>query len=46
MNEAQLIEAGQRYALDPTHTESLDQVCDHSHMSIRPPRTSHPPPEP
>ena len=29
MSEYELITAGQRYALDPTHTESLDQVCEH-----------------
>ena len=49
MSEGELISAGQRYALDPTHTESLDQECEHSHMSVRPPRKSHPPkplPEP
>jgi len=28
-NETQMIQAGQRYALDPTHEESQDQVCDH-----------------
>ena len=28
--EQELILAGQRYALDPTHTESLDEVCDHA----------------
>ncbi len=28
-HEQELIAAGQRYALDPTHTESLHEKCDH-----------------
>jgi len=43
--EHELITAGQRYALDPTHTESVNEVCDHSgsSMSVRPPRGVHKP---
>lgn len=42
LTEEQLIQAGQRYGLDPTHTESLEQTCNHVGQSIRPPRTKHP----
>lgn len=28
--EEELILAGQRYALDPTHKESLNEECDHT----------------
>ena len=44
MREHELILAGQRYALDPTHTESLNEVCNHggsSFSGVRPLRTEH-----
>ena len=35
-SEHEMILAGQRYALDPTHTESLNEKCDHAGSKIRP----------
>ena len=44
-SEHELILAGQRYALDPTHTESLDEKCDHDAGGCitRPKRKEHAP---
>ena len=43
--ERQLVDSGQRYALDPTHTESLEQSCFLESMNgYQPKRKSHPPP--
>lgn len=42
-HEQELIIAGQRYALDPTHTESLNEECDHTGSVLRQPREEHSP---
>ena len=36
-SEEAMIEAGQRWYLDPTHAESADQVCNHSTVLARMP---------
>ena len=38
LSEEELILYGQRYALDPTHTESLNIPCAHSFVDLRTPR--------
>ena len=38
-----MILAGQRYALDPTYTEDLDEKWDQAGAKIRPKRTEHAP---
>lgn len=40
--EQELIDGGQCYSLDPEHTESYDEECEHIGSYIRPPRTKHP----
>lgn len=40
-HEQELIVAGQRYALDPTHTESVNEECDHTGSLLRQPRKEH-----
>ena len=44
-SEHEMILAGQRYALDPTHTDSVDETCDHDAggCKVRPERKKHAP---
>ena len=43
LSEHDLILAGQVYGLDPNHTPSVNETCDHMGSVVRPPRKFHEP---